>query len=429
MLHHVIYVVLVLLHQLADCKPVENTEETLENLYKIIKNETCSLDISSSVDDNKFIELCGDKSLPKLKDISDDRFLFNFQDYLCYSVYHNVKALCDPGHKQSSFTPQPFESEPGKFCSSIPDVNITEQCNTWLEGGAGDMGTEDCNLVSKVIATIMKNSTLCSNECIKADKLDPMCQSLVGTSLILAEVNNVSVKNSSEDTLPPSPREIIEKRTEQSESTKKSEEAEVEKSDSETPKVPDNKTVTKAKEEKQEAVAGKPEAQALKDDNQDKGKNEKITSAKEEKKEVIQEKNEKISSVAEGNEKEEEEVEEDDYEEEDEDNQDKNGDEKKSSKTEKEEEEDEAGDEIEPETTDLTSGEVTKTTEEKKEEPSPTAPPRKDKTEEVNKDFQGSIKAGNDIEDESHFFSYFMMLSVVAIVAYLVFHNKRQVSL
>ena len=33
--------------------------------------------------------------------------------------------------------------------------------SSWLEGGAGDMGTEDCNLVSKVIATIMKNSTLC----------------------------------------------------------------------------------------------------------------------------------------------------------------------------------------------------------------------------------------------------------------------------
>ena len=37
------------------------------------------------------------------------------------------------------------------------------------------------------------------------------------------------------------------------------------------------------------------------------------------------------------------------------------------------------------------------------------------------------IAAGPDIESESHFFTYFMLLSLVAIVAYLVFHNKQKV--
>ena len=43
--------------------------------------------------------------------------------------------------------------------------------------------------------------------------------------------------------------------------------------------------------------------------------------------------------------------------------------------------------------------------------------------------FSGSIGSGPDIEDESHFFSYFMLLSVVAIIAYMVFHNKQKVIL
>ena len=37
MLHYVIYTVLVLLYQLADCKPVDKMEETLDNLFNSIK--------------------------------------------------------------------------------------------------------------------------------------------------------------------------------------------------------------------------------------------------------------------------------------------------------------------------------------------------------------------------------------------------------
>ena len=54
---------------------------------------------------------------------------------------------------------------------------------------------------------------------------------------------------------------------------------------------------------------------------------------------------------------------------------------------------------------------------------------QKDKSEEAlpSSNFQGSIKMESEIGKESSFFSYFMMLSVVSIVAYLVFHNKQKV--
>ena len=431
--HYVIHVLLVLLYQLADCKPVEKTDETLDNLYKIIKNENCSLDITSSVNDKKFIELCGDKSVPNLTNISEDQFLFDFQDYLCYSVYHNVRALCHSGHNQSSYTPQPFETKPDKFCTSIPEINITDKCNTWLEGD-GDMGTDDCNLVTKVNVAIMNDTAdLCSKECIKADKLDPMCKSLVGTSLILASVKNITV-NSSKENLPPSPREIIEKKPEETKSTNKSEESSVNlpsspreiidkipeeskstiKSDvasggkTDESKEPNNETVTKG--DQQETAAGTPEAQALKEE-----KKEKMSSVMQEKEEDKEDKQEKKESGTDEEEEEEEEEEGDDEEDEN------------------IEEEKEASDEIVPTsvTEDLVSEPVTKSTE-TEEEPPPTVP-RKDKAEKEQKDelpntsFQGSIKVPSEGEGESNFFSYFMMLSLFAIVAYLVFHNKRQV--
>merc|ERR1719495_1379935 len=42
--------------------------------------------------------------------------------------------------------------------------------------------------------------------------------------------------------------------------------------------------------------------------------------------------------------------------------------------------------------------------------------------------FEGpGFSNGPDIESESHFFTYCMLLSLVAIVAYLVFHNKQKI--
>ena len=410
MLLYVIYTVLVLLYQLADCKPFEKTEKTLDNLYNSIKNESCSLDMTLSVDDEKFVELCGDKIVPNLTNISDDQFLFDFQSYLCYSVYHNVRALCDPGHNQNSFTLQPFQTEPSKFCSSIPEINITDDCNTWLRG-AGDMGTEDCNTVTKVIAAIMKDTDdLCSKECIKADKLDPICKGLVETSLILAFVSNNIV--SPKETLPLATQEKTVNKTEKTESTIKSDVTSVDEIDTS-----ENETVTKTTEEKQEfdthkilenetVTKTKGEKQDI--DTPEISENETWTKTKEEKKETgaagvthdtqvlkgdaeDQNENEKMSSVAEDK-----------------------GEEKKV-------EEDEGQTEIVPAAASSATDDFTT-------EPLQTVT-QKDKIEEAlpNSNFQGSIKVGSENEEQSSFFSYFMMLSVVSIVAYLVFHNKQKV--
>ena len=396
MLHYVIYTVLVLLYQLADCKPVDKMEETLDNLFNSIKNETCSLDITASVDDKKFVELCGDKIVPNLTNISDDQFLFDFQSYLCYSVYHNVRVLCDSGHNQTSFTPQHFQTEPSKFCSSIPEINITDKCNTWLKG-TGDMGTEDCSTVTKVIAAIMKDTDdLCSKECIKADKLDPICKSLVGTSLILASVNNNIV--SPKETLPPATQEKTDDKSEKPESTTDSDDTSVKNID--TPKVPKNVTATIAKEKQQEMDTPEiPENEAVTKTKEEKQETEAAAAAAEHETQSLQEntldKNEinKMSSTAEEQKEEEEVVE--------------------------EVEEDEGHNEIVPSSS---------ADEDFVTEPLPTVT-QNEETEEAlsSSNFQGSIKMESEIGEESSFFSYFMMLSVVSIVGYLVFHNKQKV--
>ena len=386
-----IYVVLVLLYKLAECKPVEKVDETIHNLYKSIKNDSCSLDISPVVDDKKFDELCGDKSVHNVTNISDEQFLFDFTTFLCYSVYHNVRALCDSRHNQSTFTPQPFETEPSKFCSSVPAINITDKCNSWLED-PGDKGVGDCNIVSKVVEAVMRNTNdLCSKECVKANKLDPVCKSVVGTSLILASVaiDNNTVKEIEEESFPSPPREIIES-VEKTDPNNKSDEISLDTIDSKMQAITDADEVAK-------------DVKADKKETQDAGKSKTV---------VDDNVQEKVDTTVDNNSS-------PDVDEE----------------LKQEEAEAKIGKENMPtikSTSSSTTTEVIKTephqteaTEDDEEQlPIPTAS-RNQESEE--KPFQGSIGTGSDMVEESNFFSYFMLLSVVAIVAYLVFHNKQKV--
>ena len=42
--------------------------------------------------------------------------------------------------------------------------------------------------------------------------------------------------------------------------------------------------------------------------------------------------------------------------------------------------------------------------------------------------YENNMKPGPEIDEHSSFFGYFILLSIVAIIAYLVFHNKQKVS-
>ena len=41
--------------------------------------------------------------------------------------------------------------------------------------------------------------------------------------------------------------------------------------------------------------------------------------------------------------------------------------------------------------------------------------------------YENNMKTGPEIDEQSSFFGYFILLSIVAIIGYLVFHNKQKV--
>ena len=43
--------------------------------------------------------------------------------------------------------------------------------------------------------------------------------------------------------------------------------------------------------------------------------------------------------------------------------------------------------------------------------------------------YENNMKPGPEMDEHSSFFGYFILLSIVAIIAYLVFHNKQKVVL
>ena len=43
--------------------------------------------------------------------------------------------------------------------------------------------------------------------------------------------------------------------------------------------------------------------------------------------------------------------------------------------------------------------------------------------------YENNMKSGPEMDEHSSFFGYFILLSIVAIIAYLVFHNKQKVRL
>ena len=49
------------------------------------------------------------------------------------------------------------------------------------------------------------------------------------------------------------------------------------------------------------------------------------------------------------------------------------------------------------------------------------------KKEVVETKYENNMKSGPQIDEQSSFFGYFILLSIVAIIAYLVFHNKQKV--
>ena len=371
--HHHTCLVFILLYKIAQSlpAPVKNGTEPVSIADKLlidVPENSCSLDIQN-VDKEIFKSLCGDKTVPNVTNVNDDKFIFDFPTYLCYTVYHNMRALCNSQHNQKTFTPVTIETDPQKFCSSIPKISISNNCTSWLEDPQ-KRAEDDCVLVNRVVGAIMDKDEVCKEQCIKQKKLDPICTSLVETSLILAEISNKSVAPISTATqLQTNVSVTI-----------------VDQKNSSTAKIGDQKAIT-TKQQEAEKTKKITESTAEVTTTSSAA----TVTEEETKEDTAKAAGEKVEETGDGSEDDEAEV------------------------------TDEAEETL-PATTDSEIEPLAPKDEEQfqKQEKQP-------QKQEKEREFYGSISNEPDIEAESHFLSYFLLLSIVAIVAYLVFHNKQKV--
>lgn len=373
--HHHTCLVFILLYKIAQSlpAPVKNGTEPVSIADKLlidVPENSCSLDIQN-VDKEIFKSLCGDKTVPNVTNVNDDKFIFDFPTYLCYTVYHNMRALCNSQHNQKTFTPVTIETDPQKFCSSIPKISISNNCTSWLEDPQ-KRAEDDCVLVNRVVGAIMDKDEVCKEQCIKQNKLDPICTSLVETSLILAEISNKSVAPISTATqLQTNVSVTI-----------------VDQKNSSTAKIGDQKAITTKQQE-----AEKTDTKKITESTAEVTTTSSAATVTEEetKEDTAKAAVDKVEETGDGSEDDEAEV------------------------------TDEAEETL-PATTDSEIEPLAPKDEEQfqKQEKQP-------QKQEKEREFYGSISNEPDIEAESHFLSYFLLLSIVAIVAYLVFHNKQKV--
>ena len=352
---------LILLQQqrAVDTKSVE--EKSLIQSYQEFKSkhESCSL-INNTKTQEHFQELCKEKTIPDPTKVDDDSLLFDPIPYLCYTVLHNLKTACL--HNDQNFTQYPVNDDPGKFCSSFPKIEIQKNCSPWLEDQ--DKAETDCVLVSKVAGLIL-NTTTCNDSCIKSERIDPLCQDLVRTLLILKDLSNKS-SSSVTVTAPQPSKEIDSKKvdTTKQSTQKKDENKDIEKEDG---------TQDKSSDPSETAKDSTTVSTSTSSTTQGEVKDEAKSKSEEKAEEKSEDKEEKVDKV-----KEEGEV------------KSKSGEEVKLSDAQ-----------------DLSSGEAGSVSEQK---------------------YEGSISSDpSSAEDQSRFFTYFSLLLVVSIVAYLVFHNKQKV--
>ena len=401
--------------KLTNSLPVKKSDDTIHQLFSSLPDSVCKSNVSN-IDSEQFESLCGNKKVPA--NVSEETLSFDFLSSACYTVYHNTRVLCEK-KIELNVTKQSNSVEAGNFCESIPKIDINENCTDWLKE-PGEGAQEDCVLVSKVVEMIVKDQELCKQHCIVKNKINPVCDSLVRTSLALSNVktkaNHTEVLKSdaADDKNAAANKEVAENVTKPAEVNKNET---VQDQDKVVNNTKDSENVI-AKPEKIQSQSPKesPEVEVKKDDVKDDSKtDEKKPSAD---KAAVEDSSEsKKDSEKKETEATKEVTKEEDTEIE--------LDEEKMEKNVEEEDNEPTGTEPEDDYT-STHEEVIENKPEPREEVIDNKPVKEKEVSESDH-FQGSI-SGPDVDAESGFFSYFMLLSVVAIIAYLVFHNKQKVT-
>lgn len=365
------------------------------------KFKSCSNYKTVSIETEDFKNYCN-VQFPNLKELSannhkiDEELRNNATPLLCYSIYHNVYAICHPETETTvDMKEHSFEAE--KFCDQIPELKLPEKCTSWIPDDETETSVPDCFLVNKVVSVVLKNPAFCKNKCLPpkvneedSPSINPFCEKLLDSSLTLLKILEAQNKSSTSkiddvkknDTLPPPGLALPNKDNIESSKVKDekiSEEVEKkEDSGSGVINTPDKKANTDPKsiEENESKKTSKgdgtdltqppPKAPIPEENTDGKGKDN-----SEDKKA----KDGAVSDKLVGEES--------------------NVDNNKSQKVNEEVESDN-------EKVDLNK-------------------------EVVETKYENNMKSGPQIDEQSSFFGYFILLSIVAIIAYLVFHNKQKI--
>jgi len=124
---------------------------------------------------------------------------FNLTPLLCYTIFHNVYAVCHPDTKISSKLDLKKSKSSDKFCESITPISLPETCTEWLEDD-DHKSKSDCFLVNEVVGAVLNNQDFCKNKCLVPDpnedslpSINPLCERLLETSNILVQVSSKDV--------------------------------------------------------------------------------------------------------------------------------------------------------------------------------------------------------------------------------------------
>jgi len=188
--------------------PVEdkNMYETFLSLNSKLKS--CSNYNVSMLESDIFKGLCSLPS-PNIQDYSQsqDKIIqamkFNLAPLLCYTIFHNVYAVCHPDTKISvKSDPHPSQTS-DKFCEAISPISLPETCTHWIDD-PDSTSKDDCFLVNEVVGAVLNNKDFCENKCLVPDlnkdvapSVNPLCERLLDSSKVLAQM---SPKGSDADT-------------------------------------------------------------------------------------------------------------------------------------------------------------------------------------------------------------------------------------
>jgi len=362
----------------------KNMYETFLNVNSNLKS--CSNYNVKHLETDRFRDLCS-LPPPNIKDYAQDKakikegLKFNLTPLLCYTIFHNVYAVCHPDTKISvNKSDKPTSSD--QFCEVNHKISLPETCTHWIDDPE-DTSKDDCFLVNEVVEAVLNNKDFCQNKCLVPDpdktipsSVNPLCIELLGTSEVLAQMApkgqpSEDIKEKDPETNPPP-------------GLAKSE----------------NKTITKGEDEivadgtpakTGSTISPESDKDITEPVKEEKSNTEKISP------------NEKEQNFLKKKEKE-------------------KSDDGVDAEPLVAEEEDKAADkgDVKQEV------QTTAILKNKEKESLDNEEPKAEK-EMIETKYENNMKSVPEIDEKSSFFGYFILLSIVAIIAYLVFHNKQKI--